>query len=132
VDTVCRRPKRRLQFRVDVLADSGSPVSRHRYCTFAPGYLDKPTIKAHPNLLKYARDLVSYMLSFMARFALLVLFFVHAVLGISLWERVSDGDFFNVTEGGGSWLDSGDGTLGEPLNVKRSSVAVPIMMSDRC
>jgi hypothetical protein len=74
------------------------------------------------------------MLSFMARFALLVLFFVHAVLasGVSLWERVYDEDFFNVTEGGGSWLDSGDGTLGEPLNVKRSSVAVPIMMSDRC
>jgi hypothetical protein len=61
----------------------------------------------------------------MARFALPVLFFVHAVLGVSLWERVSDRDFFNVTEGGGSWLDSGNGTLGEPLNVKRSSVAVP-------
>ncbi len=60
----------------------------------------------------------------MARFVLLVLVFAHAVLGISLWERVSDGDFFNVTEGGGSWLDSGDGTLGEPLNVKRSSITV--------
>jgi len=60
----------------------------------------------------------------MVRFSLLVLFFVHAVLG------VSDGDFFNVTQGGGSWLDSGDGTSGEPLNVNRSPVTVPIMMSD--
>lgn len=70
------------------------------------------------------------MLSSTARFSLLVLFFVHAVLGVSLRARVSDGDFFNVTEGGGSWLDSGDGTSGEPLNVKRSSITVPIMMSD--
>jgi hypothetical protein len=62
----------------------------------------------------------------------LVLFFVHAVLGVSLQKRVSDGDFFNATEGGGSCLDSGNGTLGEPLNVKRSSAIVPIMMSDRC
>jgi hypothetical protein len=90
-------------------------------------------IKAQPNLLKYADDLVSYVLSSdsMARFALLVLFLqflVHAVLGVSLRKRVSNGDFFNVTEGGGSWLDSGY----EPLNVKRSSVTVPIMMSDRC
>jgi hypothetical protein len=68
----------------------------------------------------------------MARFPLLVPFFVHAVLGVSLRKRVSDGDFFNVTEGGGSWLDSGNGTLGEPLNVKRSSVTVPVMMSYRC
>jgi len=68
----------------------------------------------------------------MARLPLLVLFFVHAVLGVSLQKRVSDGDFFNVTEGGGSWLDSGSGTLGEPLNVKRSSVIVPIVMSYRC
>jgi hypothetical protein len=55
----------------------------------------------------------------MARFPLLALLSVHAVLGISLPKRGSDGDFFNVTEGGGSWLDSGSGTLGEPLNVKR-------------
>jgi hypothetical protein len=68
----------------------------------------------------------------MARFPLLVLLFAHAVLGASLRKRVSDGDFFNVTEGGGLWLDSGNGTLGEPLNVKRSSVTVPIMISDRC
>jgi len=68
----------------------------------------------------------------MAGFALLVLWFVHAVLGASLRERVSNGDFFNATEGGGSWLDSGDGTSGEPLNVKRSTVTVPIMMNDRC
>jgi hypothetical protein len=58
----------------------------------------------------------------MARFPLLVLLTVHAVLGVSLRKRISDGDFFNVTEGGGSWLDSGNGTLGEPLNVNRSSV----------
>ena len=57
------------------------------------------------------------MLSFMVRFPLLVLVFVQAVLGISLRKRVSNGDFFNVTQGGGSWLDSGNGTLGEPLNV---------------
>ena len=68
----------------------------------------------------------------MARFPLLVLLFVHAVLGVSFRKRVSDGDFFNVTEGGGSWLDSGSGTLGEPLNVRCSSVTVLIMMSDRC
>jgi hypothetical protein len=56
----------------------------------------------------------------MARFPLLVLFFVHAVLGVALRKRVSGGDFFNVTQGGGSWLDSGSGgTSGEPLNVKR-------------
>lgn len=60
----------------------------------------------------------------MARFPLLVFLTVHAVLGVSLAlrKRISDGDFFNVTQGGGSWLDSGNGTLGEPLNVKRSSV----------
>ena len=55
----------------------------------------------------------------MARFALLALLSVHAVLSVLLPKRVSDGDFFNVTEGGGSWLDSGNGSgLGEPLNVK--------------
>jgi hypothetical protein len=60
------------------------------------------------------------MLSFMARFALLALLSAHAVIGVSLPKRVSDGDFFNITEGGGSWLDSGNGSgLGEPLNVKR-------------
>jgi hypothetical protein len=58
----------------------------------------------------------------MARLALLVLSLAHAVLGVSLQKRVSDGDFFNVTAGGGSWLDGGNGTPGEPLNVKRSSV----------
>jgi hypothetical protein len=46
-----------------------------------------------------------------ARFALLALLSVHAVLGISLPKRVSDGDFFDVTDGGGSWLDSGNGNL---------------------
>ena len=55
----------------------------------------------------------------MARFALLALLSVHSVLGVSLQKRVSDGDFFNVTKGGGSWLDSGSGSLGEPLNVNR-------------
>ena len=53
----------------------------------------------------------------MARLPLLVLLFIQAVLGVSLQKRVSNGDFFNVTEGGGSWLDSGNGTSGEPLNV---------------
>lgn len=53
------------------------------------------------------------------RLALLALLSVRAVLGVSVQKRVSGGDFFNVTEGGGSWLDSGDGSLGEPLNVKR-------------
>jgi hypothetical protein len=101
--------------------------------TFAPGYRDKPAIKARPNLLskKYVRDLVPHNMSSMSRFALLVLFFVHAGLGASLRKRVSDGDFFNVTAGGGSWLDSGNGTLGEPLNVKCSSMTFPFMMSDR-
>jgi hypothetical protein len=54
----------------------------------------------------------------MTRFTLLALSSAHAVLGVSLPKRVSDRDFFNVTEGGGSWLDSGNGSLGEPLNVK--------------
>jgi hypothetical protein len=56
----------------------------------------------------------------MARFAsaLLALLSVHTVVGVSLLKRVSDGDFFSVTEGGGSWLDNSNG-LGEPLNVKR-------------
>ncbi len=53
----------------------------------------------------------------MVRFAVLALLSVHAVLGVSLPKRVSNGDFFNVTEGGGSWLDSGNGILGEPLSV---------------
>ena len=72
------------------------------------------------------------MLPFMARSALLILLFVHAVLSASLHKRISDGDFFNVTDGGGSWLDSGNGTLGEPLNVYHPSVIVHIMMTDRC
>jgi len=67
----------------------------------------------------------------MARFPLFFLLFVDAVLCVSPWKRVSDGDFFNVTEGDGSWLDSGNGILGEPMNVKHSSVTVPFMMSDR-
>ena len=63
----------------------------------------------------------------MARFPLLFLLFqvIDAVLCVSPWKRVSDGDFFNVTEGGGSWLDSGNGILGEPLNVKLSSMTSP-------
>ncbi|KAF8499806.1 hypothetical protein F5888DRAFT_113617 [Russula emetica] len=68
----------------------------------------------------------------MARFSLLVLFFasVHAVLGVSLRKRISDGDFFNVTDGGGSWLDSGNGTLGEPLNVVISSLSSEQVLTD--
>ena len=116
-----------LLFDMPINSGFSSPANN----TFPPGYHDKLAIKAHPNLLKYVRDLVSYMLSLGARFPL-VLFFVHSVLGASLRERVSDGDFFNVTEGGGSWLDSGNGTLGEPLNVTRSAVTVPIMMTNRC
>ena len=53
----------------------------------------------------------------MARFTLFVLLCVQAVLGFSMRKRISDGDLFDVTEGGGSWLDSGNGSLGEPLNV---------------
>lgn len=57
----------------------------------------------------------------MARFALLASALlsvtVHAVLGASVSKLVSDGDFFNPAQVGGSWLDSGSGSLGEPLNV---------------
>ena len=58
----------------------------------------------------------------MARFLLLVLLFIHAVLasGVSLRKRISDGDFFNATAGGGSWLDGAGSTVGEPLNVNIS------------
>jgi hypothetical protein len=100
-----------------------APQLPTRLC-LRPGYPVKWAIKTLSNLLEYVRDLVSYMLSISAQSPLIVLFIVHAVLGASLRERVSDGDFFNVTEGGGSWLDSGNGTLGEPLNVKRFSVTV--------
>jgi hypothetical protein len=55
----------------------------------------------------------------MARFALLALLFVRAALGVSLPKRTSDVPFFDPAQGGGSWLDSGDGSLGEPLNVNR-------------
>lgn len=68
-----------------------------------------------------ARNLVSYMF-LMVRFALLVLLSVHAALGISgsLPKRTTpDVAFFDPTQGGGSWLDSGSGALGEPLNVRR-------------
>jgi hypothetical protein len=54
----------------------------------------------------------------MARFALLALLSVHAALGASIPKRLSNGDLFNPAQGGGSWLDSGSGSLGEPLNVK--------------
>jgi hypothetical protein len=55
----------------------------------------------------------------MARFALLALLSVHAALGASLPKRTSNGAFFDPAQGGGSWLDSGNGSLGEPLNVNR-------------
>ena len=65
----------------------------------------------------------------MARFPLFALLSIHAVLGVLLPKRVSGGDFFNVvTQGGGSWLDSDNDTLGEPLNANRSPVTVPIMI----
>ena len=78
-------------------------------------------IKALPNLQICPYDLVSSTSFFMARFALLALLsVVHAVLGASIPKRVSNGDFFNPAQAGGSWLDSGSGSLGEPLNVKHS------------
>ena len=63
----------------------------------------------------------------MTRFALVALFclvpswYTHATLSLQLPKRSSDGDFFDPAQGGGSWLTSGDGTSGEPLNVRRSS-----------
>lgn len=54
----------------------------------------------------------------MTRFSLALLF-VHAALGVLLPKRIYDGDFFDPAQGGGSWLDSGSGSLGEPLNVNR-------------
>jgi hypothetical protein len=65
------------------------------------------------------------MLFSMARFALVALLFIRATLGLVLSKRISDGDFFDPAQGGGSWLDSGDGTSGEPLNVRRSSSSYP-------
>ena len=61
------------------------------------------------------------MLSSMALFVLFALLYAHATLGISLPKRNSDVAFFDPAQGGGSWLDSGSGTSGEPLNVKRIS-----------
>jgi hypothetical protein len=55
----------------------------------------------------------------MARFALLALLSVQTALGVSLPKRASGVAFFDPAQGGGSWLDSGDGSLGEPLNVNR-------------
>jgi hypothetical protein len=61
------------------------------------------------------------------RFGLVALFglvpslYVHATLGLGISKRNSDGDFFDPAQNGGSWLDSGDGTSGEPLNVRRFS-----------
>jgi len=52
------------------------------------------------------------------------------VLGIALRKRVSDRDFFNVTKGGGSWLDSGNGTAGEPLNVVISGLSSQAVLTD--
>ena len=92
---------------------------------FAPGYRDKFAIKAQP------AENVLVTLHFMSRSALHILLFVHPMLGASLREHISYGDFFYVTEDSGSLLDSGNGTLGEPLNVNHSSVIVHIMMTDR-
>lgn len=56
----------------------------------------------------------------MARYALIALLCAVPVLGLGLPKRFSNGDFVDPAQGGGSWLDSGDGTLGEPLNVRHS------------
>jgi hypothetical protein len=63
----------------------------------------------------------------MTRFALIALFclvpslYIHITLGLGLPKRSSDtdGDFFDPALDSGSWLTSGDGTSGEPLNVRR-------------
>lgn len=56
----------------------------------------------------------------MPRYALVALLCAVPTLVLGLTKRVSNGDFFDPAQGGGSWLDSGDGTSGEPLNVRRS------------
>jgi hypothetical protein len=53
----------------------------------------------------------------MAHLVLLALLSVRTALGVALPKRISDVAFFDPAQGGGSWLDSGDGSLGEPLNV---------------
>ena len=55
----------------------------------------------------------------MTRYTLVALLCAIPALGLGLTKRVSNGDFFDPAQGGGSWLDSGNGTLGEPLNVRR-------------
>jgi len=65
------------------------------------------------------------MTSFMARFALLALFFAHTTFGLALPGRSSGTGFIDPVPGGGSWLDSGDGKSGEPLNVVISGLSSP-------
>ena len=60
-------------------------------------------------------------LGLVALFGLIPSSYTHATLGLGLPKRNSDGDFFDPAQNGGSWLTSGDGTSGEPLNVRRSS-----------
>jgi hypothetical protein len=61
----------------------------------------------------------------MIRSALLALFclvpslYIHATIGLGSPKRSSGDDFFDLALNGGSWLTSGDGTSGEPLNVRR-------------
>ena len=71
-------------------------------------------------LQSHSRHVLSMLFS-MAHFSLVALLFIRATLGLC----ISDGDFFDPAQGGGSWLDSGDGTSGEPLNVRRSSSSYP-------
>ncbi len=63
----------------------------------------------------------------MARCALVALLCAVPALGLGLRKRVSSGDFFIQHKAVVSSLDGGDSTLGEPLNVRRSLVAVYIM-----
>jgi len=70
---------------------------------------------------------VSSALFSMARYALIALLCAVPALGLELTMRVSNGDFFIQHKAVVSSLDGGDSTLGEPLNVRRSLVAVYIM-----
>jgi hypothetical protein len=54
----------------------------------------------------------------MARFAHIALLFAYTTFGLALPRRSSGNGFIDPVAGGGSWLDSGDGKSGEPLNVK--------------
>ncbi|KAI0302558.1 hypothetical protein BC826DRAFT_420971 [Russula brevipes] len=61
----------------------------------------------------------------MARFALVALLFAHTTFGLAPPRRSSGDGFIDPVPGGGSWLDSGDGKSGEPLNVVISGLSSP-------